>query len=513
MQSKILKSDYVYDYKAYGHDGKTIWKYAIPFKSAIERDPSLGKSIADLLANPASKENPDGKLDWFIPFPPENGIDYNVISWDQMTIEQKKNVRSKIARCQDQVQLVASEWEANSFSKNTALFAHFLKGDGETSICFPGFDCVYLVDGKPVITFWGFIKKDGEVNKNAEGIVNAHPLTETKPEPTPDVKPEPKAPVPPVASTSSGHKHCLCALGALLLLLPLLLLLAYLLWWFLRGAPSGCPIFTVYPKVWNFSLEPDHICSLDVNMPNLDTPDLPELPKPEQPKPELPELEAPLVPLDADVPAVNGGGNGNGGALASPNADTPSAPENQPTPPAPEAQSAPSNPEPQPTPPELKDEKNDNQEEEPLIAPPELDNPSDNTNSTPQAETPTTPVDLDEQDNGGLNGHYSARTGIVDKNNSKPVKVDYDFKNGEGTATLTRSDGSKCTGKSSGAIKDGKLMIDGSNAVTCADGTVYEMPHVNCEKDGNGKTFCGGQYGNRVDSGDVYMELYKDETK
>ncbi|MGN1394092.1 MAG: hypothetical protein ACI4V7_08725 [Succinivibrionaceae bacterium] len=487
MQSKILKSDFLYEYKAVGHDGKTMWKYAIPFKSAIEREPSLGKEIADMLANPASRENKDGKLDWFIPFQPENGVEYNIRTWNELSVQEKKDVRSKVLRFQNKLLLSAENWAGKATTKNSILFSHFLNGNGDTSIQFPGFDCLYLVDGKPVITFWGFIKKDTEINKKIEGIVNQEEdVQNISANINNDINHSfsKQTQISPI-NNHSICKHWMCIIGSLLLI-PVLLLLLYLLWWTLKGVPSGCHPFTVFPKILEFSLEPNRICKIDFsgNTPSMDL----SLLKDDLDLSKINNNQDPVITLDNET-NIDRQGTIRGVAPT----PTQNLSNNQKS----ELNS------------ELSEERVTSNGE--VVVPPELDNSTNTPNDT-STNTPIKPIDLSSKD-GGLTGHYLAKSGIVDKNDSKPVKVNYDFNNGNGQVTLTRSDGIKCVGETSGFVKNGALSIDGTNPVKCPDGTIYEMPNVNCKKNLDGKTICGGLYGNRVDSGDLYMELYEEGEK
>ena len=119
------------------------------------------------------------------------------------------------------------------------------------------------------------------------------------------------------------------------------------------------------------------------------------------------------------------------------------------------------------------------------------------------------PLELDNQtlqkgDLSVLDGQWRSRSGLIDATTGKPVNIDYSFKNGQGQATVTRSDGSKCVGATQGSIASGALQI-GSGQAKCPDGSTYDMPKVVCAPDKDGKTSCKGDYGDAKSSFNINL--------
>lgn len=108
-----------------------------------------------------------------------------------------------------------------------------------------------------------------------------------------------------------------------------------------------------------------------------------------------------------------------------------------------------------------------------------------------------------------LNGSWNTSAGLIDSKTGKRVSVKYDFKDGQGQAQVSRSDGVKCTTSTAGSAVSGALEIAGGNA-TCTDGGVVQLPKVRCVPSKNGKAQCSGSYDSSDGTSEsVDMELYK----
>ena len=74
--------------------------------------------------------------------------------------------------------------------------------------------------------------------------------------------------------------------------------------------------------------------------------------------------------------------------------------------------------------------------------------------------------------------------------------MQYEFKDGKGSATITQSDGVKCTGAVKGGLAKGALSINAQSEAKCTDGSVYEMPKVVCTQGSDGNSDCVSTYQN-----------------
>lgn len=94
-----------------------------------------------------------------------------------------------------------------------------------------------------------------------------------------------------------------------------------------------------------------------------------------------------------------------------------------------------------------------------------------------------------------LNGNWSAGSGIQDKATGKPLKLNYSFDNGKGKVNIQRGDGVTCQGNVQATASSGGLNINNNGIATCTDGSTYQLPAVSCKPTGTGEADCSGVYG------------------
>jgi len=254
MASRLINSGELKNYEAIGEDGIPVWTRADAFRTSIENSPELGKKYADYLALP--RFSTDGThVDWFIPFSSarQDG-EYDIVSWSAASAQERALALEELSGFSDKLYAYGMNLEARALNSNDRLFSHFLIGNGKDGIVnpaihFPDENCVFLVNGRPVITFWGFLRRGFKLE--GDPFVSL-------------IRPQPKIVKETVSETVSEtvktvevkesffKKHKWCLLLPLLLLL--LLLLLYLLWWWLYGRLS--PLFGSVPNLLNGSLDP-----------------------------------------------------------------------------------------------------------------------------------------------------------------------------------------------------------------------------------------------------------------
>ena len=246
MASRLLNSGDLKNYFAIGEDGVLVWQRADAFRSSIITSEQLGQKYADYLAVP--RFTADGShVDWFIPFAADNKQgEYSVVAWPAASPDEKKAALEELNRLNEKFLNYGYNLHARALNANDRLFAHFLTGSGEgdavnPAIHFPDEECVYIVNGRPVITFWGFL--------NRGDTLSGDPFSRLRGGVVPPVTPR----VAPAAVAAANHKWCWFLLPLLLLLLPLL---AYLLWWWFFARVQGLPLFKTYPDISNLSLDP-----------------------------------------------------------------------------------------------------------------------------------------------------------------------------------------------------------------------------------------------------------------
>lgn len=497
MASRLLNSGDLKDYFAIGEDGVLVWQRADAFRSSIITSEQLGQKYADYLAVP--RFTADGShVDWFIPFASDNKQgEYSVVSWTAASMDEKKAAMEELNRLNEKFLNYGYNLQARALNTNDRLFAHFLTGTGEgdavnPAIHFPDEECVYIVNGRPVITFWGFL--------NRGDTLKGDPFTKLRAglaPVAPTVKTAAAAAVAPVAS----HRSCWLLLPLLLLLLPLLL---YFLWWWFFARAQGLPLFKTFPDIGNLSLEPvketvvvpdrERVVRLDDGTVVKVDGNGAQASVPVQDSGET-------VPVDpqAEVPVADDTANvqepaSQDPAVQDPVAEDPSQnqqeiPSEETSVPQEGSQSADNennqNGEPQ-SDPALNAENNQN-----VPVPPQLSekNPAQSTDGPQLSNT-----DLNSGDISKLDGTWKVNSSIVDKKTNKPLQLEYNFKNGKGTATISQKNGVKCTGAINGGLSGGSLTIQGNSIAKCSDGSSYAMPKVVCKPGKDGNSDCTSSY-------------------
>ena len=124
-------------------------------------------------------------------------------------------------------------------------------------------------------------------------------------------------------------------------------------------------------------------------------------------------------------------------------------------------------------------------------APPEL--PPD---AQAQAQAPQLTIPPEAGDGAAdfLNGKYNG-AGIQEVGTGKSLRLKYDFQNGKGQATVSRSDGVRCNAPVAASMSGGTLSINSEGQAACADGSSYELPQVNCKPGAQSVADCKGNYG------------------
>ena len=519
MASKLLYNGDLNLYQPISEDAVFVYQKALAFRGAISNslsqntDPKEDK-LEDYLAIPRFSQD-NQHADWFIPFESrrEDG-EYEIVPWKQASKDEKEKALEKLRKFRTKLYDYGDLLEARALNSNDRLFAHFLVGNkaigqqnnvtndslqdnqslgdndrGYTlpAIHYPSEDCLFIVDGKPVITFWGFLKRgerlysdpfyrlEKEVYPNktvaTEKVVGATPLG--------------AATTATATTVTRSHKWCWLLLPLLLLLLPLLL---YLLWWWLFG--RGLPLFKAWPDLGNFSLDPKF--NADLKLPDADLPKV-NLPNVDL---DLPKVKVPNVDLGLD------------GAVETPNIpDDASTEEEAPVAEEPIAE----DPQEQSSDDEAEQPQEQPQEEEKedpnAVEPPTLSDDEEEDKQDPNATVPPqlsededgpslSNEDLQSGDISKLNGVWKVNSAIFDKQTNKPLQLQYEFKDGKGSATITQSDGVKCTGAVKGGLAKGALSINAQSEAKCTDGSVYEMPKVVCTQGSDGNSDCVSTYQN-----------------
>ncbi|MDR9890323.1 SrfA family protein [Pseudenterobacter timonensis] len=178
MAKTLLRSGNLDDYQAVGGGGQAVFDSALQIREALRL--RRQQPLVDCLAIPQINDGGD-RVDWYSP------LEGDVVSWKAAD----KEARLRALRyLENSLASVGSLSKKACQSPKTAqqLFGSLLA----KAFQFPGENFLYLVDGKPVITFWGFVN----LNESARDDILDCLRESLLPEPPPRVETEPEPPAP-----------------------------------------------------------------------------------------------------------------------------------------------------------------------------------------------------------------------------------------------------------------------------------------------------------------------------
>lgn len=427
MAKTLLRSGCLDDFLSLGENGQTVFDSALQIRETLRLRKQ--QAVVDSLAIPQSNDEGD-RVDWYAPF------EGSVVSWAAASDEQRKKALRYLDNCQANIASLiqrCQQAEKTSIQLFGSLLANTLQ--------FPGSQHVYLVDGKPVITFWGFVTLNSSARPDPLGclrIAEEHePVIEFLPEPPPTAPPvvmlsEPDEPLYSVAaltSVASQNDE------------PLV------------SAPEAevvreTPV-TKKPKRWLLPVAAAIIACIAaplsyylVSAPHAE----PLAQKQAEVKPQTIAPAAIQAPPVAHVSTL------------------------------PVAQAA---------------------VVEPPAAEPE---PAAVTMTTPATEIPkgalVLPADsLKIGSTKFLNGNWRVAINVKDSITGKPPTLRYQIANNKGNVRLVHGDNIVCKAEVfSGLMQSGTLMIKTRGNARCSDGSRYPLPEISCKPGENDVAECSGRY-------------------
>ncbi len=520
MLSALLRSGDVKNYTALGQDGTPVYAVASQLRDAIKfrvkdaNDKTIGKRFANYLAIP-QRNDQGSQIDWYVPFESDRADGkYMIIPWTSATDEERAAAFAELSQFeQAMLQFGLSLKKSDNLQGDLLLFSRLLCGnqhpedihDPENlkALRFPNPDYVYLVNNRPVITFWGFLEK----NTEAYG----HPFLRLKP-----VVREPAAPVISPEPANVVEKKPWWRW--LLWLLPFLLL-GLLALFFLRScgtthvdlAKKTTPVektslsaterlicldgrlyrFTQNKWVYQDNGQTVTEKALITRLTKTTTANLEKCDRTFVAEPGTKVIEK-VGKVTGDVvhtelksvattdssladktmqPNLTENGNTADKTLDPLKANEPTSHSDRNSPTA---------------------------KEDPVAHPTkdltETQNPAQDQTLTnkllqiPAESSKTGNVDF-------LNGKWNAGAGIQDKTTGKPLRLNYEFEKGKGKVRVERGDGVQCVGDVNAAMRGGSLSIANTGIANCSDGSFYQLPSVNCKPDVAGSADCEGEYG------------------
>lgn len=440
MRGVLLRSGESENFAALGETGQPLYRAAVQLREAIRRkDPSL----VEHLAIPQS-DQVGNRIDWY------SGFAGDVVPWSSATEEERAPAREQLELLKSALDDLSAFYLGSDPTErqgDKAVFGKLLK----RAIYFPDETFIYLVNGKPVLTFWGFQHADAD--RSLEPLHCLYPASE----PT------------PIAASISDTTVVTPLAAVSVEKVPVVVRPWWRRWWWLW------PLLLLLLALLLLSL-------LRGCMPSASLANLPQLNPPSFSSPELPSASLPgggLEPNESSGKRTDrssaplgtfGMPEGSADSQASESGPNEAPAEAPPAPPESELKQPADEPQAEPT--------------ETSAQPPQ--HPQDPP--SPPEQAGSGPADF-------LNGDWRAGAGIQDRRTGKPLSLQYRFDDGKGEVTVRRPDGVDCSGPVTAAMNNGSLAINSRGQAVCADGSNYDMPQVTCANSAQSIADCTGTYG------------------
>ena len=458
MAKILLRSGDLDDFQSVGENGQAVFESALQIRETLR----LRKQpLVELLAIPQLNEEGD-RVDWYSP------VSGKVMGWASASREERERALRFLESALSSARALSKRCLESEKTAQQLFGALLAK-----AVQFPGANFLYLVDGKPVITFWGFVNLNQgarddvlECLREAEPIepeIIMTPQEELEPEPTPLMMTEPDAPLlatppvspAPVAPAPAAPVHASAAAlaayaaeaeattppeetapAAVKAPTPARRSRVPLWTWPLAAAVVMGAVAA--PVTW-YLLQQKETAAPTVSVAQIKAQEIAPAP--------VKSVDAPAAPAAPVVPVA-------------PTTSLPLA-EAKVTPPAPVV------------------------EEKPVATPAPVDKNALVMDAN-QVKAGTTRF---------LNGTWRLSIGSPDPSTGKATSMRVEMKNNKGTARVTLGDNVVCKAELfSGLHQTGELMIKTRGKARCSDGSRYPMPEVACKAGPNDVAECTGRY-------------------
>ena len=420
MTNSLLRSGCPDDFLSLGENGQAVFDSALQIRETLRLRKQ--QAVADALAIPQINDS-GSRIDWYAP------VSGKVTSWAAASEQQRSAALGYLEHCQTSVNLLSNQCQ---HSEKTALrLFGSLVGK---ALQFPGSQYLYLVEGKPVITFWGFINQNETMQEDALACLRIHEPRETHSVLTTGlaeaalVRANPGEPV--MSSKIPAQSEIAATYAIQAESLPEAVMpIAAKVRPSRRGiyAAVGCAVLITLVSAGYVFVQP----TAEKNVTTIAAPAEPAAIEPPQPVVAAapPASTLPLM-LAVAVPAV---------------VQTPDPV----IPPSPPAKGA-------------------------LVLPAD------------QLKTGSTQF---------LNGSWQARVQFSNPIAGKPPTLRYRIANNKGTVRLLLSDNVVCKADVfSGLQQSGTLMIKSRGSARCDDGSRHVLPEISCKAGSNGAAECTGRF-------------------
>ncbi|MDM3121121.1 SrfA family protein [Citrobacter sp. Cf125] len=180
MAKTLLRSGNLDDYQAVGGGGQAVFDSALQIRETLRLRKQ--QAMVDCLAIPQINDNGD-RVDWYSP------IEGKAVAWKAADEEARFRALRYLGSTLENAAALSRK-SLQSGKTSLQLFGSLL----EKAIQFPGENHVFLVDGKPVITFWGFVNLNENPRDDVLGCLRLADIppvvTVAEPEQEEEIPPE-----------------------------------------------------------------------------------------------------------------------------------------------------------------------------------------------------------------------------------------------------------------------------------------------------------------------------------
>lgn len=164
MAKTLLRSGSLDDYQSVGGGGQAVFASALQIRETLRLRKQ--QTLVECLAIPQVNDEGD-RVDWYSP------VEGDVQAWKAADEEVRERALHQLETLADGALSLARRCQQ---SEKTAqqLFGALL----EKALQFPGENHVFLVDGRPVITFWGFVNLNESAREELFGCLHFAPVPE-----------------------------------------------------------------------------------------------------------------------------------------------------------------------------------------------------------------------------------------------------------------------------------------------------------------------------------------------
>lgn len=427
MAKTLLRSGSLDDFQAVGGGGQTVFHSALQVRETLRLRKQL--ALADCLAIPQLNDEGD-RVDWYSP------VDGEIIGWKAADEAERTRALHYLESLQESARALSKKC-LQSDKTAQQLFGALL----EKSLQFPGENHLFLVAGKPVISFWGFVNLNESAREDALDCLRyVEPEIIVEEEPVIADVPEVEAPEEVLVTFSEADAPLISANEPLINAYTLPVEDAE------EPQAPATPVIAA-PKtrrprwVWGLPLAAA-VAAVAIAVPLM----IPTTQAESEPVAQVEPAPAPAMPKTPDMPMLI--------------SDLP-------------LHQASVKPEPVVLP-----------EEKPVVI----------------AVIPKDAMVMDaDQLRAGttrfLNGTWRAQMDVSDAHSGKAPSVRYQIQNNKGTARVVREGSIVCKAAVfSGLHQNGELMIKSRGNAQCSDGARYPLPEISCKPGNSNVAVCTARF-------------------